>query len=84
MRKAKCPCCGYYTLNEIAGSHYDEICKVCFWQSDIVQDNNPTFEGGANDMCLIEARKMYKKIGAIDSEFLKKVREPLEEEMSER
>ena len=78
-KKYKCICCGYYTLEEEPPNSY-EICPVCFWEQDNVQNSDPTFEGGANDMCLLDAREMYKKIGAIDSEYLKYVRGPLEEE----
>ena len=30
MKKYKCPCCGYYTLEDEEG-HFD-ICPVCFWE----------------------------------------------------
>jgi hypothetical protein len=29
-----CPCCGHLVYIEPPGSH--DICKVCFWEDDIV------------------------------------------------
>ncbi|HEY5908286.1 MAG TPA: CPCC family cysteine-rich protein, partial [Vicinamibacteria bacterium] len=41
-----CPCCGYLMFKESPGSH--DICKICFWEDDIVQLRDPHFSGGAN------------------------------------
>ena len=35
------------------------MCKVCGWQSDEIQNDDPNFDGGANEMSLNEARKAY-------------------------
>lgn len=56
MNKYKCPCCGYYTLNEPPNGTYN-ICPVCFWEDDIVQLDNPDYANGANKVSLNEARK---------------------------
>lgn len=47
----------------VCGSPVDlfDICEVCGWQDDTVQNNNPDFHGGANDMSLNEAREAYKQ-----------------------
>ena len=53
QRKYKCACCGKKTLD----SKECEICERCNWQSDAVQEDDPTFEGGANETSLNGARK---------------------------
>jgi len=77
-KKYRCPCCGYFTLEDGPGRF--EICNVCFWQDDAIQSDDPEYTGGANDISLNEARANYKKIGAMDECFLKSVRPPTEEE----
>jgi len=60
MGKYKCPCCENYTLsNEPPGTF--EICPVCSWEDDNVQFDDPNYEGGANHICLNDARENYKK-----------------------
>ena len=71
-KKYKCPCCGYYTLEDEPG-HFD-ICPVCFWEDDNIQSFDPDYYGGANTMSLNEARKTYKKIGAKSKKALDLVR----------
>ena len=39
-----CACCGYQTI-EAKGDY--EICPICFWEDDPVQEADPWFEGGA-------------------------------------
>ena len=50
----KCPCCNEGTIN----SQYD-ICLVCGWEDDIVQNEDENFSGGANKMSLIEHRQNF-------------------------
>jgi hypothetical protein len=76
----QCPCCGYLTFSEEVNGTF-EICPVCFWEDDNVQSEDPSFEGGANDVSLIKARKNFLNFGAIKKEFIKKVRKPLPEEI---
>ena len=78
--KYKCPCCGYFTLEEKPG-HY-EVCPVCFWEDDPKAKEAPKIAFGANQMSLAEARKNYFEIGACEPDALKSVREPTEEEIS--
>ena len=73
----KCSCCGNFTLNE----ETDAICKVCFWQEDIVQRVDPFFKGGANEESLIQARMNYRLFGACSKDFIHLVRQPLFEEL---
>ncbi len=80
--KYKCPCCENYTLNHDVYGHYGEVCEVCLWQSDEVQDNNPDAKEGFNPISLNGARENYKKIGAITESYEKYVRKPIENEIN--
>ena len=74
-----CPCCGYLTFDdEPCGSF--ELCPVCFWEDDNVQNDDPVYVGGANGISLNEARNNFASFGAIKQEFVKEVRKPLEAE----
>ena len=55
LNENKCACCG-----EIFVGLYD-ICEVCGWQDDLVQNKNPDYKGGANEMSLNEAKQAYKE-----------------------
>ena len=79
-KKYKCPCCGCYTMDQPNGSY--EICEVCFWEDDRVQNNDPDLAGGANAVCLREARENYKKYGACDERSVPFTRLPTAEELS--
>lgn len=60
-----CPCCGYLTLDHPASGSYD-ICPVCFWEDDLVQNEDPAYAGGANEPSLTEARANFARFGAIE------------------
>lgn len=51
-----CPCCHKYEFSEF-GSY--EICPICNWEDDPVQEEEPDYSGGANIMSLNEARRAY-------------------------
>ena len=55
-----CPCCEKLTLGEAGGY---EICDVCGWEDDPVQEDQPDLSGGANGMSLSKARENFKQIG---------------------
>lgn len=55
--KKKCKCCEELTIDK--DSKFD-ICKNCGWESDILQEENPNYKGGANKMSLNEAKLAYK------------------------
>lgn len=80
-KKYKCPCCGYFTLENEPG-HFD-ICPVCFWEDDNIQAADPDYAGGANKISLNNARENFKKFGAAEKQCLDLVRPPTTEEMSE-
>ncbi len=75
-----CPCCANLTLRKLPPGTY-EICPVCYWEDDPIQYNDPTFEGGANKICLNEAKKNYTKFSAVEKRYLNNVRKPLPEEI---
>ena len=79
MLRFQCSCCGNYTLREES----DDICRVCYWQEDIVQREKPDFEGGANEESLNQARKNYRLIGVFSRKFADKSRKPLRTELPE-
>lgn len=56
--KHKCPVCGKYFFE---GYNDMDICDVCDWCNDAVQEKDPDYKGGANRMSLNEAREAYKK-----------------------
>ena len=51
-----CPVCGKTELL-MEGS----VCRVCGWFHDLVQINDPDWEGGQNVMSLKQAREAYSK-----------------------
>lgn len=53
--RRKCACCG-----RIEVDFYD-ICNVCGWQNDLLQNAKPDYRGGANKMSLNEAKQAYKE-----------------------
>lgn len=57
-KKFKCACCGQFTLE--AQDEFD-ICEVCGWEEDPIQNEQPDYEGGANQMSLNQAREAYKR-----------------------
>ena len=48
-----------------------------------IQSDDIHYEGGANGICLKEARDKFEKIGAISKGSLRFVRTPLEDELPE-
>jgi hypothetical protein len=68
-----CPCCGYRTLSEI--NNYD-ICRLCFWEDDPFQKEDPFSEGGANYVSLVQAKENYELFGACRNECIKFVSKP--------
>jgi hypothetical protein len=75
-----CPCCGYLTFSEPTRGTF-EICPVCFWEDDNVQTEDPIYEGGANRISLLQAKKNFVKYRAVKKEFISAVRSPLLEEI---
>ena len=55
----KCACCGQETVKE----EYD-ICPVCGWERDRVQERFVGMRGGANKLSLAEAKELYRETGS--------------------
>ncbi|MFN8457372.1 MAG: CPCC family cysteine-rich protein [Anaerolineae bacterium] len=62
-----CPVCQYRTL-EVVGDW--DICPVCGWNSDPVQEAMHDDPTGANGISLNEARRNFQSLGAISPEKL--------------
>ena len=56
VKKKQCKCCKNYSLP--TNSIY-EICSICGWQDDDIQNDDPDLEGGANDMSLNQAKEAF-------------------------
>jgi hypothetical protein len=52
-----CRCCGFDTIEDTYN-----ICKVCQWQQDDVQEDNPWMAGGANKESLRQSQAKYIKL----------------------
>jgi hypothetical protein len=74
-----CPCCANRTLPQAPPGSY-ELCPVCFWEDDPVQFDDPDYEGGANVVSLIVARRNFQEFGASEQRFISNVRPPMPEE----
>ena len=74
--KFQCPCCDYFTLDEVGVYN---ICEVCFWE-----DDGTTSEHGfsPNGSTLNEARSNYLKFSANSEQDAKHVRPPTQDEKS--
>jgi len=81
--KSRCACCGYLTLEDPTNGSY-EICPVCFWENDYVQNNDPSFAGGANEPRLIEAQRNFVLFGAVEQRLIHDVRAPHPDEFPDR
>ncbi|WP_051450806.1 CPCC family cysteine-rich protein [Actinospica robiniae] len=73
-----CVCCGHLVFEQRVGSF--EICPVCFWEDDLVQTRWPDFEGGPNQLSLIECQRNYRALGAVQTRVLKYVRPAADDE----
>jgi len=78
-KKYKCFCCGYYTFEENVIINHD-ICPVCAWENDGIQNFNHTFCGGANEVSLNEARENFKLFDVSNKDYLDLIRKPREDE----
>ena len=74
-----CVCCGCLTLPSPTGTS-DQICPVCFWQDDAV-DNLGTEVLGPNKVDLHVARRHYLVFGAVEERLRSAVRDPLPREL---
>lgn len=54
----KCACCETPEFEE--DGNY-EICSICNWQNDPVQNSDPNYSGGANKLSLNKSKEEYSK-----------------------
>ncbi len=81
MKKLKCPCCGFYTIEDDGCEIIIDICDVCYWQYDVVAQENPDREIGPNHgVTLNQAIENYKKFKASSARVKEYVRPPREDE----
>ncbi len=73
--KQSCPCCKHVTIQR----KYD-VCPVCFWEHDPLQEQDVKSELGSNRVSLSQARKNYIEFGACERRYINKVRKPIEGE----
>ena len=69
-----CACCGYVTLPFDRGNC--EACPICCWEDDPVQFADPTFEGGANEVSLVEAQRHFALHGVGEADRAAYARPP--------
>jgi len=81
--KFPCPCCGHKTFEEKPNGSYD-ICPVCFWEDDLVQLDDPDYEGGANPTSLKQAQKNFINFNACDEGMKQNVRQPATDEPKDK
>ena len=67
--KYRCRCCNSATLEENPEYPTYEICSICYWENDPIQNDKPDFAGGANVVCLNEAKRNYSSFGAVEERF---------------
>ena len=70
-----CPCCNFDTFKSEERLSY-VICPICFWEDDPIAFEDPKFEGGANGVSLIQARRNFKEFGACEKDMIKNTRKP--------
>lgn len=56
--KNSCPVCGYLTLDE--RDSFD-ICAICFWEDDGIDDFEVNKDSGPNHMTLNEGREIFQE-----------------------
>ncbi|KQR91123.1 hypothetical protein ASG01_14680 [Chryseobacterium sp. Leaf180] len=56
--KNSCPVCGYLTLDE---RNAFDICGICFWEDDGIDDFEENEESGPNHMTLKEGRLIFQE-----------------------
>ena len=55
--KHLCPVCGMYEFPE-----WDSfgVCQICGWEDDMLQEDDPDYDGGANPLSLNQFRKEWE------------------------
>mgnify|MGYP005768106603 len=65
MKKYKCLVCGKKTLEEPAGDSF-QVCPYCGLEDDMIQNEDPDYDGGANSASLNQAKELVKSGKNVD------------------
>ena len=76
MKKYTCPCCGYKTLYEEPTGTYD-ICDNCYWEDDIVMNENPDYMVHPKNYLLIGLERGNMKRTLYGNQFGNKKQHPM-------
>ncbi len=76
----ECHCCFFLTLSLPRPVH-NEVCPVCIWEDDPIQNENPHFETGGNRVSLVQARLNFINHGACEPGLANLSRSPQEDEL---
>ncbi|MFB6179922.1 MAG: CPCC family cysteine-rich protein [Halorientalis sp.] len=79
-REGYCPVCGYRTLPSHPHQVRYEICPICYWEDDLVQQSKPKSPAGANKIPLQQARENFRKYGAVERRLVEYTREPTDDD----
>lgn len=63
FEKHLCPVCRCFEFEKRLSF---EICEICGWQDDILDENDPDAITGANSVELEEAKRQYKLYGKVN------------------
>lgn len=80
VKKFACPCCGFLTLTDRSYWSF-EICPVCFWENDPLQEEDPFYWGGANGISITEGLTNFGRCGASHPDEALRVRAPAVDEV---
>lgn len=58
LLKNSCPVCGYLTLDE---RNSFDICAICFWEDDGMDDFEENMDSGPNHMTLKDGREIFQE-----------------------
>jgi len=68
--KYTCPCCDYKTFDEPVIGTFN-ICVLCGWEDDLIQNVNPDYVSGPNGICLREAQYEFLNAATTTEGFVK-------------
>ena len=73
MQRTTCPSCGYLVFES---DPTDEICPICYWQFDPVDNLLGSTVAEPNRVSLLEAQRNYEAFGASEPRLAPFVRAP--------
>lgn len=79
-REGYCPVCGYRTLPRRPSLVRHEVCPICHWEDDLVQQSRPDSTVGANGVSLAQARVNFRECGAVEPRSSEHTRAPTDDD----